>query len=113
MAKRSLVLLIASLATVLAFNVFSSDGESYADAASLTPTTTFTAPANLAFGNVTVGNTVTKRLTVKNSGNGLLFISGVTSTDPSEFAPTAWTCPPVGLAPGRTCWIAVRFTPNT
>ncbi len=77
-----------------------------------TPTTSMTVTASLAFGNVVVGQTVTKNLTVKNTGTNPLFIGSVTSND-AEFAATgATTCPPTGLAHLATCTIAIGFTPS-
>jgi hypothetical protein len=72
-----------------------------------TPTT------KLVFGSSLVGNTDTKNLTVKNTGTSPLFIGSVISNDPAEFFATgATTCPPGGLTVGRTCTIAIGFTPN-
>ena len=64
-------------------------------------------------GNSPVSDTVTKNLTVKNTGTNLLFIYSVTSNDPEFAATGATTCPPGGLAPGLTCTIAIGFTPST
>jgi hypothetical protein len=72
-----------------------------------TPTT------KLVFGNSLVGNTVTKNLTVRNTGTNRMFIGSVISNDPGEFFATgATTCPTGGLAVGLTCTIAIGFTPE-
>jgi len=70
-------------------------------------------PASLALGNEPVGDTVTKKLTVKNTGKkNPLFISSVTSSDPAEFTVETSTCPSGGLAPDLTCTITIGFTPS-
>jgi hypothetical protein len=77
-----------------------------------TPTTSISVPPSLAMGSSPVGDTVTKNLTVKNTGTNPLFIGIVTSNDP-EFAETGSTCPGGGLAHLATCTIAIGFTPST
>jgi len=64
-------------------------------------------------GNSPVGNTVTKNLTVKNTGTNPLFIGNVTSNDPEFAATGATTCPPGGLAHLASCTIAIGFTPSS
>ena len=59
-----------------------------------------------------VGDTVTKNITVRNTGTNLLFIGNVTSNDPEFAATGATTCPPGGLAHLATCTIAIGFTPS-
>ncbi len=76
------------------------------------PPTSISIPPSLAFPNTIAGHTVTETLTVQNTGNELLFISSLTSSDPAEFAVTANTCPAGGLASGLTCTISIGFTPN-
>jgi hypothetical protein len=76
-----------------------------------TPTTSISVAATLAFPDAPVGDTVTKNITVKNTGANLLFIGDVTSSDP-EFAETGTTCPGGGLAHLATCTIAIGFTPS-
>ncbi len=76
-----------------------------APAASLSPTT-------LSFGNVAIGTTTTAQvLTLSNTGNAVLNISGITisGANPSDFAETN-TCGAT-LAAGSTCTISVTFTP--
>jgi hypothetical protein len=76
------------------------------------PSTTILVPASLAMGSSPVGDTVTKNLTVKNTGTHPLYIQSVTSSD-AEFAATgATTCPANGLAPLASCTIAIGFTPS-
>jgi hypothetical protein len=79
-----------------------------------TPTPVASVPASLAFGNEPVGDTVTKNLTVKNSGHAPLVISSATPSD-SEYAVTgAGTCGviPVTLASETSCTLGLAFTPN-
>jgi trimeric autotransporter adhesin len=72
--------------------------------------------ASLAFGNVAVGQTVTKNLTVKNTGaTNPLIISNAISSDPAEFGPSgSGTCGaiPITVAPKTSCTLGVAFTPN-
>ena len=63
-------------------------------------------------GNSPVGDTDIKNITVRNIGTNLLFIGGVTSSDPEFAATGATTCPPTGLAHLATCTIAIGFTPS-
>jgi hypothetical protein len=72
--------------------------------------------ASLAFGNVAVGQTVRKNLTVNNNGaTNSLTISSTTLSDPTEFALSGTgTCGaiPITVAPKTTCTLGVSFTPN-
>ena len=77
-----------------------------------TPTTSISVPASLAMGNAPVGDTVTKNITVKNTGTNLLFMGGVTSNDPEFAATGATTCSGGGLGHLATCTIAIGFTPS-
>lgn len=69
-----------------------------------------------AFGNVAVGQSATKTLTVNNTGaTNPLVISGAASTDPAEFAViSTGTCGaiPVTLAPKTSCTLGVAFSPD-
>jgi hypothetical protein len=79
-----------------------------------TPTPVVLVPASLAFGSLAVGDTVTKNLTVRNSGHAPLVISGATPSN-SEYALSGTgTCGaiPVTVAPGTSCTLGVAFTPN-
>ncbi len=82
-----------------------------------TPTTSLTVTASLAFGNVAVGQAVTKNLKVANTGKtNPLIISGATSSDPAEYALSGTgTCGPipVTVAPKKSCTLGVAFTPDT
>jgi len=69
-------------------------------------------PTSLAFTSTPVGDTITKNVTVKNTGKLALFIGNVDSTVPAEFSATgATTCPSSGLAPTLTCTIEIAFRP--
>ncbi|MFZ0678925.1 choice-of-anchor D domain-containing protein [Candidatus Binatus sp.] len=80
-----------------------------------TPTTSMSVTASLAFGNVAVGQTLTKNLTVDNTGaTRSLIISSSTSSDPAEYALSGTgTCGaiPITLAPKATCTLGVAFIP--
>ncbi len=67
---------------------------------------------SLAFGSSPVGDTVSKTLTIKNTGLKPFFLDGVSSNNPAEFAPGASTCPASGLAHALTCTIPIHFTPD-
>jgi hypothetical protein len=72
--------------------------------------------ASLAFGNVAVGQTVTKNLTVTNTGaTNSLIISNATLSDPLDYALSGTgTCGtvPISIAPKKNCTLGVSFTPN-
>jgi len=80
-----------------------------------TPTTSMSVTASLAFGNVLVGQTLTKNLTVQNHGtSNSLVISGATPSD-SEYALSGTgSCGaiPVMVWPRSSCTLGVAFTPN-
>jgi len=70
------------------------------------------APSTLTFANTVVGATTTAQtLTLSNTGNAVLNISGITlgGTNPGDFADTT-TCGAT-LAAGANCTISVTFTP--
>ncbi len=80
-----------------------------------TPATTISVPASLVFGISPVGDTLTKNLTLTNTGTTEpMLIGSATSSNPAEFAVGASTCPSggSGLAPGLSCTIAIGFTPG-
>jgi N-acetylmuramoyl-L-alanine amidase len=62
---------------------------------------------NLAFGSVTVGTTATRTLTISNSGNATLTVSGITY--PSGFS-GAWSGT---IGPGGSQNVTVRFAPTS
>jgi hypothetical protein len=58
--------------------------------ATATPTIVMSVTASLAFGNVAVGQTLTKNLTVNNTGaTNPLIVSNAIPSDPAEYALTA------------------------
>ena len=72
-------------------------------------------PASLAFGTVTTGTlSTTQNITVSNTGNANLSVSGVTltGTNPTEFTVVTNGCT-VAVAPAGNCIITVRFNPTT
>jgi alpha-N-arabinofuranosidase len=81
-----------------------------------TPTTTMSLTASLAFGNVALGQTLTKNLTVNNTGaSHSLVIGSVTSSDPTDYALSGTgTCGtlPIAVAPKTSCTLGVAFTPG-
>jgi alpha-L-arabinofuranosidase len=81
-----------------------------------TPTTTMSVTASLAFGNVALGQTLAKNLTVDNTGaSHSLAIGSVTSSDPAEYALSGTgTCGaiPITVAPRTTCTLGIAFTPT-
>ena len=73
-----------------------------------------TVTASLAFGNVAVGQTSTKTLTIKNTGATYsLIVSSAISSDPEFAVNGTGTCGPipVTVAPKTSCTLAVAFTP--
>jgi hypothetical protein len=71
-------------------------------------------PSTLSFASTTVGTTTTAQtLTLSNTGNAVLNISGITlgGAAPSDFAETT-TCAAT-LAASATCSISVTFTPTS
>jgi streptogramin lyase/pimeloyl-ACP methyl ester carboxylesterase len=84
--------------------------------ATATPSTTMSVTSSIAFGNVAVGQTVTKNLTVSNTGkSNSLIIASANSSDPAEFARDGTgTCGaiPVTVAPATSCTMGVAFMPG-
>jgi hypothetical protein len=81
--------------------------------ATAVPTTSVSVDTSLAFGDQPVGTTVTKNLTLRNTGHAPLFVTGVSSDNPVELNPGTSTCPSggSGLAPGLSCTTAIGFRP--
>ncbi len=81
-----------------------------------TPTTTVSVTASLAFGSLALGQTLTKNLTVDNTGAiHSLVIGSATSSDPAEYALSGTgTCGaiPITVAPKTICTLGVAFTPT-
>ena len=78
-----------------------------------TPTTSMTVTAALAFGNVNVGQSLTKTATITNSGaSNQLIVSSATPTDAAYTLSGTGTCgpPPITLAPKISCTLGVTFT---
>src|SRR5262249_18924810 len=73
----------------------------------------FNAPVTLDAGNVNVGTTTTNPLTISNTGNADLTISGYTlgGTNPGDFSVAPGQCPTI--AAGNTCSIQVGFNPGS
>jgi uncharacterized membrane protein len=72
------------------------------------PTRIVALAGNLAFGNVTVGQTATRTLTISNSGNAALNVSSISY--PSGFSGN-WNSG--SIAAGSSTNLTVSFTPNT
>ncbi|MBN8459804.1 MAG: IPT/TIG domain-containing protein, partial [Verrucomicrobia bacterium] len=84
------------------------DGESHADAFSVTVqprTPVIELGGNLAFGNVTVGMTTTAVMTITNTGDAVLTLTGITY--PAGFS-GAWSGT---IAPGGSQDVTVTFAP--
>jgi hypothetical protein len=80
-----------------------------------TPTTSMVVTSPLAFVNVAVGQTVTKAVTVYNTGaTHSLVISSATPSDPEYILSGTGTCGtiPVTLAHGTNCTLGIRFAPT-
>jgi hypothetical protein len=72
---------------------------------------TFT-PASLSYGNVAMGTTSAKSVTIKNGGTTSLTISSVTGSGPYTVAPSGTTPCPATLAAGKSCTVTVTFAPQ-
>jgi Abnormal spindle-like microcephaly-assoc'd, ASPM-SPD-2-Hydin len=71
--------------------------------------------SSLAFGNVSVGQTVTRTVTVYNTGTvHSLVISSATPSDPEYILSGTGTCGPIPitLAHGTNCTLGINFTPT-
>jgi len=70
-------------------------------------------PTSLDFGGVTVNGSTTETVTIENTGDAGLTISGLSvgGGDAGAFGVTGNTCPSV-LAPGNTCTLDVAFAPS-
>jgi uncharacterized membrane protein len=71
------------------------------------PTRIISLTGNLAFGSVQVGATTTAQLTITNSGNATLTVTGMTG--PSGYA-ASWTSGTI--APGASQYVTVTFAPT-
>jgi sugar lactone lactonase YvrE len=80
-----------------------------------TPTTSMSVTGSLAFGNVAVGQTVTKNLTVTNSGRTHpLVVSSAIPSDPEYSLSGTGNCGaiPITVMPALNCTLGVAFTPS-
>ena len=69
--------------------------------------------AKLDFGTIATGtHSAPQTLTLTNSGDGALSISGSTFTGSTDFALSDDTCSAATVAPGATCSVSVTFTPS-
>jgi outer membrane protein assembly factor BamB len=61
-----------------------------------------------------IGNTITKNVTVNNTGSNPLYINSFSLSGAAELTLGTSTCPTgaTSLAPGGTCTIAIGFTPH-
>jgi bacillopeptidase F len=67
----------------------------------------------LSFGQVPVGSSATKTLTLQNDGSGFLFVQSISVAGyPSAFSITNNTCTQA-LSAAESCTVAVRFAPTT
>ena len=64
----------------------------------------------VSFGSVAVGASGTQSVTVTNSGNGVLHLTGASAG--GAFTIVANTCSGASLAPGATCVITLAFAPS-
>lgn len=69
-------------------------------------------PNPLAFGNKLVGSTTSLNLTVKNTGNAALTVTGVSDPALTQYSITANTCLGSPVAAGGSCIITVTFAPD-
>lgn len=79
------------------------------DAAGATAPSPWLSPLEFHFGPVAVGQTATRAVTVRNSGNATLTLDGGNTTAP--FAADTSACAG-GVAPGGSCQIIYAFTPR-
>lgn len=68
-------------------------------------------PSSLDFGDLPVGSTADRTVTVTNTGLGLLKVAGTTLTGSDRFSVVANTCSSP-ILPGAACQVSVRLTPN-
>lgn len=69
-------------------------------------------PGSLAFGSIPVGNNSTSQtITVTNSGNATLTVSGASISPLGQFSVVSSDC--LTVVPGASCTIDVRFTPTS
>jgi len=81
-------------------------------AAGGSPVLAFT-PSPFDYGQVAVGQAATETFTLTNSGGKASGRVTFTLPGSAEFTITATTCPGLGLGPGMTCMVTVRFAPTS
>ena len=69
-------------------------------------------PPLIEFGSVSMGSSVDKVATIKNNGNGDLIIGNITLPNAPFFISTD-NCSGQILASGRSCTLAIRFSPDS
>ena len=81
-----------------------------------TPTTSMTVTASVAFGNVAVGQSLTKNVTVSNTGaTHSLIVESASPSDPADYSLSGTgTCGalPAMVAPKTNCTIGIAFAPG-
>lgn len=65
------------------------------------------------FGDVCVGSFSDLNITVSNSGGCVLSVSGITSSDPSQFEVAGTVAFPLNIAPGGNIQVPIRFHPTS
>ena len=83
-----------------------------------TPTSTSTTrvielSGNLAFGNIEVGQTANSTLTIRNSGNSILTVTGMTAPSSGGTIPFASNFTSGTIPAGVSQPVTIRFTPTT
>jgi len=76
----------------------------------LTPPLTFS-PANLSYGNVVLNTSISKTVTIKNTGATAINISSVTGSGPYVVTPSGTTPCGGNLNANKSCTVTVTFTP--
>ncbi len=71
---------------------------------------TFT-PVSLSFGNVPLGTSVSKTVTIKNSGSTSLTLTSITGSGYFTVVPSGTTPCGTTLAAGKSCTVTATFTP--
>ena len=74
------------------------------------PVLAFT-PSRYDYGQLTVGQTAAKTVTLANSGGKASRALRVTLAGAAAFTITADTCTGASLGPGKSCRVTVRFAP--
>lgn len=93
---------------------FAVGGTGTAPGITITDSVAPTTDLQLPFGNVAVGSTLTRGVTVTNSGNLNLVIGTIAGLNPlgAPFTFTTDTCSGMTLAPGTNCTLGLQFAPT-